>query len=406
MSRARDLANGTFSGAFSADSPTLVVDAANNRVGIGTATPGAAAIDAVTSTSGVLVGQFENSHATGSYGVVVKAGSDSGNYTADFRDKDNSTLMRIRGDGNVGIGETAPLGLLHIKSEDTGVSSVSAQGDLLVLEGTETGLSILSGSSAAGYINFGDSGDNDIGMIVYDHSANSFRIFNNAQERIRLTNGYDGNGAIHFGQYKGSGNYDDPGFNNAYGISIRSMQSTGPEIMVNTLGKHFWVHTGTGIIHEFAYKSSISTGGVVVGTISTNGSSTSYNTSSDYRLKEDWQPVSGSIDRVKALNPVNFAWKIDGSRVDGFLAHEVSDVVPEAITGEKDGMKTEEYEVTPAVLDEDGNVVTEAVMGTREVPEYQGIDQSKLVPLLTQALKDAITKIEALETRVSALEAV
>jgi hypothetical protein len=78
--------------------------------------------------------------------------------------------------------------------------------------------------------------------------------------------------------------------------------------------------------------------------------------------------------------------------------------VPEAISGTKDAMRTEEYEITPAVLDDDGNVVTEAVMGTREVPDYQGIDQSKLVPLLTAALQEAITKIEDLETRIQALE--
>jgi hypothetical protein len=145
--------------------------------------------------------------------------------------------------------------------------------------------------------------------------------------------------------------------------------------------------------------------GTTVGSIGVTGSSTSYNTSSDYRLKEDWKPMSGSIDRLKNLNPVNFAWKADGLRVDGFLAHEAAEVVPEAVTGEKDAMRTGEYEVTPAVLDDDGNVVTEAVMGTREVPDYQGIDQSKLVPLLTAALQEAVAKIEALETRIAALEA-
>jgi hypothetical protein len=141
-----------------------------------------------------------------------------------------------------------------------------------------------------------------------------------------------------------------------------------------------------------------------IGSIQLSGSTTYYQTSSDYRLKEDWQPMSGSIDRLKNLNPVNFAWKADGSRVDGFLAHEAAEVVPECVTIEKDAMRTEEYEVTPAVLDDDGNVVTEAVMGTREVPDYQGIDQAKLVPLLTAALQEAVAKIEALETRIAALE--
>ena len=128
----------------------------------------------------------------------------------------------------------------------------------------------------------------------------------------------------------------------------------------------------------------------VSGTISVSGSSCSYNTSSDYRLKENVVDMTGAIDRVKALQPKRFNWIADedDTTVDGFLAHEVSDVIPEAITGEKDA--TETY------TDDDG------VEQTRDV--YQGIDQSKLVPLLTGALQEAIAKIEALETRIEALE--
>jgi hypothetical protein len=135
------------------------------------------------------------------------------------------------------------------------------------------------------------------------------------------------------------------------------------------------------------------------------GTGVSYNTSSDYRLKENVAPMSDSINRLKQLKPSTWSWVQDGSHGEGFLAHEAQEVVPEAVAGTKDAMKTEEYEVTPAVLDDDDNVVTEAVMGTREVPDYQGIDQSKLVPLLTAALQEAITKIEDLETRIQALEA-
>ena len=134
-----------------------------------------------------------------------------------------------------------------------------------------------------------------------------------------------------------------------------------------------------------------------VGFINTSGSSTTYATSSDYRLKTDAQPMVGATARLKALNPVNFEWIADGTRVDGFLAHEAATVVPESVTGTKDAMKDEEYEVTPAVLDDDDNVVTEAVMGTRSVPDYQGIDQAKLVPLL-------VATIQELEARITALE--
>jgi hypothetical protein len=177
------------------------------------------------------------------------------------------------------------------------------------------------------------------------------------------------------------------------GIAYTSSSQTGIVIKPSA-------DTGTNAI-QF-----LNAAGAQVGYISTTGSATSYTTSSDYRLKENWVAVADASTRVNALKPVNFAWKVDGSRVDGFLAHELVEVVPEAVTGEKDAMRDEEYEVTPAVLDDDGNVVTPAVMGTRSVPDYQGIDQSKLVPLLTAALQEALAKIDDLTARVSALEAV
>ena len=122
-----------------------------------------------------------------------------------------------------------------------------------------------------------------------------------------------------------------------------------------------------------------------------NNTSTSYNTSSDYRLKTDVQPMTGAADRVKLLKPCNFEWIVDGTRVDGFIAHEAQEVVPESVTGTKDAMRDEEYEVTAATYTE------EAVMGTRSVPDMQGIDQSKLVPLLTATIQELIARIEALE---------
>jgi hypothetical protein len=151
--------------------------------------------------------------------------------------------------------------------------------------------------------------------------------------------------------------------------------------------------------------------GASVGTITTTGSATSYNISSDYRLKENVVPITDSIERVKALRPSRFNFIVDPDQtVDGFLAHEAASVVAECASGTKDAMKDEEYEITAAidqVIDEDGNVTTEAteaVMGTRSVPDYQGIDQSKLVPLLTAALQEAIIKIEELTTRIENLE--
>ena len=160
--------------------------------------------------------------------------------------------------------------------------------------------------------------------------------------------------------------------------------------------------SGTGVPMQFANGAT-----TIIGSITHNQTSTSFNTSSDYRLKENVVDLTGASARVNQLNPSRFNWIADETNtlVDGFLAHEVATVVPEAIHGTKDAMKDEEYEVTPAVLDDDGNVTTEAVMGTRSVPDYQGIDQSKLVPLLTAALQEALTEIASLKTRVEALEA-
>jgi hypothetical protein len=118
-----------------------------------------------------------------------------------------------------------------------------------------------------------------------------------------------------------------------------------------------------------------------VGSITCTTSATSYNTSSDYRLKENVTPIEFSINRLKELNPCRFNFINDPHKtVDGFIAHEVQEIVPEAVTGEKDE------------LDYDGS------------PKYQGIDQSKIVPLLTAALQEAIAKIELLEQRINILE--
>ena len=119
-----------------------------------------------------------------------------------------------------------------------------------------------------------------------------------------------------------------------------------------------------------------------VGNITINTSSTSFNTTSDYRLKENKEDISDAIERVKELKPLRFNWiKEPGKpKVDGFYAHELAEVVPEAVTGEKDA------------LDWEGN------------PEYQAIDQSKIVPLLTAALQQAIDKIEQLETKIQTIE--
>ena len=138
--------------------------------------------------------------------------------------------------------------------------------------------------------------------------------------------------------------------------------------------------TGSRNLAEFQYNTGSSGTGTAVGYITTNGTSTSYSTSSDYRLKENVVAISDGITRLKTLKPYRFNFISDkDTTVDGFFAHEVT-AVPEAVTGTKDE------------TDSDNN------------PKYQGIDQSKIVPLLVAALQEAVAKIETLETKVAALE--
>ena len=118
-----------------------------------------------------------------------------------------------------------------------------------------------------------------------------------------------------------------------------------------------------------------------VGNITTTLSSTAYVTSSDYRLKENVQPMTGALAKVAALKPCTYTWKIDGSNGQGFIAHELAEVVPDAVSGEKDE------------TNEDGSI------------KPQGIDTSFLVATLTAAIQEQQQMIETLQAKVAALEA-
>jgi hypothetical protein len=108
----------------------------------------------------------------------------------------------------------------------------------------------------------------------------------------------------------------------------------------------------------------------LVGTIQTSGSNTAYNTSSDYRLKNTIISMTGALAKVAQLNPVTYKWNVDGSDGQGFIAHELAEVVPDCVTGEKDA------------VDAEGN------------PQYQGIDVSFLVATLTAAIQELNAKFE------------
>jgi hypothetical protein len=152
-----------------------------------------------------------------------------------------------------------------------------------------------------------------------------------------------------------------------------------------------------------------------VGSIKSTGSATAFNTSSDYRLKENVDYSFDATTRLKQLKPARFNWISDSTNtlLDGFLAHEVSSIVPEAITGTKDALTT----LTKVVVGEHGNIIAENIEesawtvgkedGTYDAettwhssktePTYQQIDQAKLVPLLVKTIQE-------LEARVTTLE--
>jgi len=142
--------------------------------------------------------------------------------------------------------------------------------------------------------------------------------------------------------------------------------------------------------------------GIVVGTIKTSNTTTFYNTTSDYRLKENVVNLDNAAERLKQIPVHRFNFiENPGAVVDGFLAHEVAPFVPEAVTGTKDETRQAERvdENQQPILDADGNSIFDTE------PVYQTIDQSKLVPLLTAALQEAIGRIEGLEAEVAALKA-
>tara|TARA_B100000902_G_scaffold126693_1_gene126186 strand:- start:345 stop:1511 length:1167 start_codon:yes stop_codon:yes gene_type:complete len=167
--------------------------------------------------------------------------------------------------------------------------------------------------------------------------------------------------------------------------------TSSPVADLHVVGGHLQVNSETNsgsTVHHYsnttsggAYRVRFDSNSSVVGSIAVGTSSTAYNTSSDYRLKENVVTDWDATTRLKQLKPSRFNFKIDkDTTVDGFIAHEVSSIVPEAISGTKDA------------VDKEGNI------------EPQSIDQSKLVPLLTKALQEAVAKIEILEAKVTALE--
>jgi hypothetical protein len=422
--------------------PSQIVD---SDVDIDGGTIDGATIGSITAGAGT----FTNLSATGTItfpddgisGDDINGGTISNFTSTGIDDNATSTAITIDSSQNVGIGTSSP---------STPLANVSGSATGLTVEGAVPTIAIKD-TSAADDVGYLYQNANDLNILNYAGGSTIFSYGSSYTEAMRLDSSgnvgigtaspsgvlavTDGANGLIVGQsgenfYSGnthrffSQNYTTEHMHiNSSGNLLVGTTSSSGKISVNNggSGTGFYVlqdSSGTNFTPVLIHNDYITGGntgtlisfergdGVAVGSIRATTSTTSYVTSSDYRLKENVVDLDNGIDRLKQIPVHRFNFIVDpDTTVDGFIAHEVQDVIPEAITGTKDGMTTEEYEVSPAVLDEEGNVVTDAVMGTREVPEYQGIDQSKLEPLLTAALQEAVAKIEDLESRLSALEA-
>jgi hypothetical protein len=364
--------------------PVISFSRTTQNVGIGTASPAQPLEILKTSAAAVVpMLQLRNGSATAGSGTSIKfmhstvsnatSGTCelesirySGNLGAlTFKTSNNggtvTERMRID-DAGVGVGTTSPAYKLDI-SGTAGTNSISL---------TRSTSATNNNDSFGNFYWTNSSGNNVASIAAARQSAtdDAYLTFNTRTasgsntERLRI----DSSGNLLVGTASESGQITvDNGGNNT-GVYVHQSSSS-----VNHTGisvKSSYVTGGqTGTMVRF-----IQTSNATVGTISSTTTATAYNTSSDYRLKENVVAMTGATERFKKLKPSRFNFIADpDTTVDGFLAHEVQDIVPEAITGTKDA------------VDAEGN------------PEYQGIDQSKLVPLL-------VATIQELEARIAQLE--
>jgi hypothetical protein len=288
------------------------------------------------------------------YQITSNAGVGSGALTFSTRsvttDTAPSERMRIDSSGNVGIGTSSPTGgRLHVVAP-SGVSAAR-----------------IAGASGANIVvDFTGGGDN-----YFDAGNNIFRNASGT-ERARI----DSSGRLLVGQTSDNINAQ---------LSVAT-SGNGFHAVTTAAGNvaGSFERNNVGILVNFRNNGSDISGAQIYN----NTTSVSYATGSDYRLKHDIQPMTGALAKVAQLKPVTYKWNADDSESQGFIAHELQEVVPECVTGEKDAVET--------YLDEEG------VEQTR--PKYQGIDTSFLVATLTAAIQEQQALITTLTDRITALE--
>jgi len=278
--------------------------------------------------------------------------------------------MRISSGGNVGIGTNSPSNPLHIVNSGANINLFN-----LVGTNSYTGTA-LAGEGPFRFQNTNTTNGNMSSFSNYDGNGNL-----NTQVNFINVN-HSGVGAIAFTTRNG-GSYPEKmriteGGGTRFACENFAAQpsSTNWGIELNNTGASsvfFGQGTGTETHINFGNRNGIR------GSIQTTSGGTSYNTTSDYRLKENITPMTGALAKVAQLNPVTYNWKIGGNG-QGFIAHELQEIVPDAVTGEKDA------------VDEN------------DEPKYQMVDTSFLVATLTAAIQEQQAIIEDLKTRIEILE--
>jgi len=264
-----------------------------------------------------------------------------------FSASSGAERMRIDSSGNVGIGTSAPNERMVVAG-----GCLQVTGSLTSLNRPSSSVFDFTGGATRIFSIGADSATH--GVITFSTATTTTNL-----ERARIDS--SGNflvGKTSYGFVTGAGCQLG-----ASGVAIFTGSNDSPLYLNRT--------SSDGFIAAL-YKD-----GSNVGSISVTATATAYNTSSDYRLKENVRPLAGALERVMQLKPSEWDWKEDGSQGVGFIAHEVQDLRPQAVTGTKDA------------LDKDGK------------PQYQGMDASFLIADLTAALQDAIKRIEQLESQIN-----
>ena len=274
--------------------------------------------------------------------------------------------MRISSSGNVGIGDSNPDQKLVVSGTGT---------TILKVENTDDGTA---------QITLGNVGSSNLG-IKQNSGETAFEIGGTEKMRIR------GDGlCIGTTTHSSSGNRLTIQSTSAENLAHFNKNGTGNKSILSLQhGRATGSTVGNGIIFR-------NSGGTNVGEIEITNSEARTVGFSDYRMKENIADITNGINSVKNLAPKTFNYIHDETKkvLTGFIAHEIQSVLPQAVTGDKDAV------VTQALIDSDD--VLEGEVGD---PIYQKVCITDLIPTLTAALKEAITKIETLETKVAALEA-